>query len=100
PLAATVRQLHDTVPALRLAQYTPQRRRALALQVAGDDAVGRDHEVLDELLGAIVLVGLKVKKPRPFEYGLTLERRESERPLLLSHALEPLRHAVLDAQLL
>ena len=52
------------------------------------------------VLGAIVLRGLQINQRRALVDRLSLERRQLERPLLVPHALEPLRGTVLDTQLL
>ena len=59
-LAARARKLHDAAPALRRAQHPAERGVAVALEELRHRGVGRDHEVFDELLGAVVLVGPEI----------------------------------------
>ena len=99
-LAQSPRQLDDPPPALWLAQHAAQRCGAAALQVLRHDCVGRDHEVLDELLGTIVLVGLEVREHSAVVDRPRLDGAESQCALLMPQALERLCRAVLDAQLL
>ncbi len=71
-------QLDDAVPALRSAHHAAQRGQVVLVEVPRGDAVGRDHEVLDELLGAVRLVlpevgHLAVDHHRPRLDGFQLE---------------------------
>ena len=100
PLAEAGRELDDAVPPLGGAQHAPQRRKAVALEEQRRRDVGRDHEVLDELLGR--------GSSRPAEVGEERRRRRrrsspssrgSGRPLCGAGAFMARATPLLQAQL-
>ena len=82
-------QRDDAVPALRRAQHAAQRRHPLAREEARDDAVGRDHEVLDQLLRAVRSSGAQVGERAVVEDGARLRAsRARSAPRACAHALQ------------
>ena len=82
------------------AQHSTQRGQALRLEVFRGDPVGRDHEVLDQLLGAVLLVRPEVGDQVAVEHGPGLPRLEAQRAPLVPEGLHGLRDPILDPQLL
>ena len=90
----------DPLPALGRAHDAPQRGEPLLREKARGHAVGRDHEVLDQLARAVLPLDGEVHDRFVVEEGLRLDRLELERALLVAQGPQRLRDAVLDAQLL
>jgi len=86
-LSVGQRDLHDALPALGRAHYPPQEPETALLQEAGDGAVGRDHEVLDELLGAIPFLGHLPAHRAAVELGPHLNSLKFQRPALVTAGL-------------
>ena len=99
---ATLRggQLDEARPALGGPQHPPQRGQALRLQVSRGDPVGRDHEVLDQLLGPVLLVRPEVGEQVAVEHGPGLDGLEAQRAPLMPQRLHGLRDPILDPELL
>jgi len=57
-LTASRRQFHDARPALGCLHHSPDRRRARLGERTRHHPVGRHHKILNQLRGAIFLVGL------------------------------------------
>ena len=96
PPASTMR-----VPALRRVHHAAERGEAVRVEEARGDAVGGDHEVLDQLLGAV-----RAAPPRrscsasPSNTGARLDGLEVERALLVAQAAQAACGLVLQPQLL
>ena len=88
----------DALPALRRAHDAAHDREALALEEARDGAVGGDHEVLDQLLGAVALLGREPAHRVAVERGLHLDRLELQRTVLVAVGLEALGGLVLEPE--
>ena len=88
--------LHDPAPAFGRAEDPAHRRKPAAGQVACRHAVGRDHELLDQLLGAVLRIRPQVGQHVAVEDGPRLERLEAQRATRVALALESLGHAVLE----
>ena len=93
-------QLDEPPPALGRVEHPPQRREAFALQVLRGDPVGRDHEVLDQLLRPILLVRPQVGEQVAVEHGPGLERLEAQGPALVPQGPHGLSRPILDPELL
>src|SRR5207245_1237169 len=61
PLTEACRQLDDALPALRGTEDPTQRRGPPRVEELRGDFVGRDHVVLDQLLGTVLLVGEEIE---------------------------------------
>jgi hypothetical protein len=68
------------------------------LQEAGDRAVGSDHEVLDDLLGAIPFLGPLPAHGTTVELGPHLDRLEFQCASLVTAGLEALSESVLEPE--
>ena len=62
--------------------------------------VGRDHEILDQVLGRVLLVRAQVRKEVADEDGTRLRRLEGQRAAVVAQLLHGERHARLQAELL
>ena len=91
--------LADLLPALRGPHHAAKRREALVLQVARGDAVGRDHEVLDQLRRPVPLLLLEVDDVAVGHDRARLEHLEVERAVLVPAGRERLRDAILQPDL-
>ena len=89
----------DALPTLGGSEDPPQRGEAARLQELGGDAVGGDHEVLDQLPRAVLLVGEEVGEHVAVEHRPGLERREAERAAVVAQLLHRLRHPILKTEL-
>ena len=89
----------DAPPAFRRAHDAAQGRDPGLLEEPGRGAVGRDHEVLDQLLGTIRTVGAQLGERLAGEDRPRLDRLEIERPVLVALAPERLRDPVLGPDL-
>jgi hypothetical protein len=78
--------------------HHPQRREILVRQKARGDAVGGDHEVLDELLGAVLLLGGEVLDLVCVKHRPRLDGLQVEGAVLVPERPELLRHRVLEPQ--
>ena len=87
-------------PAGRGADDPPDRREAVALQEPGGRLVGRDHEVLDQVLGAVAPVLLQAGHPFAFENGPDLVAPDVQGAALVADLPQPLGGLVLEADLI
>jgi hypothetical protein len=94
-----LRQLDDAIPAIRHAQHAAQRGEPLVREEPCRNAVRGDHEVLDQLLRAIRLVGTQSRELLAVEHGARLRCLELERATLVADVAQALRDAVLRTQL-
>ena len=74
-------QRDDAVPALGYGKDPAQRRQPLLREIARGDAVGRDHEVLDQLLRPVLPFGTQIGERAAVEYRAHFERFQSQRAL-------------------
>jgi hypothetical protein len=100
PLAEAGGDLDDAPPALGGTDDTAQRGEALLLEEAGDDAVGGDHEVLDQLLGRVLAVLAEVAHRVAVEDRPRLDRLELQGAVLEAELAQPLGGLALQARLL
>ena len=94
------RDLDDLVPPLGRTHDAAQRGDPLAREKPRRHAVGRDHEVLDELAGAVLRLHRQVRHGVAVEDRAGLDRLEIEGSLLVPAAAKRLRDGVLGAELL
>src|SRR5262249_61074133 len=90
----------DPVPPLWRAQNSANRRKTAALEKLRSRDIGCDHEILDQLLGPILLIQLKVVQPVAIEHRAGLERVERQRATRMAKLLHRLCDSRLDAWLL
>ena len=90
----------DPLPSLGRAKDPAKRRVAAAREVLGGDAVRRDHEVLDQLARAVLLVGSQVRQHAVLENGARFERLEAKCAAPVAHPLQRLRDAILEPEVL
>src|SRR4029077_7244076 len=72
--AEIVRDSAYPLPTFGGPHHTPKRWKPLRVEKAGGDAVGSDHQVLDQLLGAIRRPRLDVAQPVAVEDVLDFQR--------------------------
>src|SRR6266850_2271065 len=77
-----------------------RRRHALGVEEARGDAVGGDHQVLDQLLGAVLLVETQVGEHVVLVHGPRLDGLKAQGAVLVAYVAQRLRDLVLQAQLL
>src|SRR5512140_2514386 len=70
----------------------------MPLQETGDDAVGRNHEVLDDLLRPVASLGLKSAHRVAVEAGVQLDGLEFQRPMLVAIRFQAMRRLVLKTK--
>ena len=73
------RELDDPLPALGGAQHPPHRRESLLLQEARGRDVRGHHEVLDQLLGAILLLQPEIRNGVSLKHRARLQRLQLQR---------------------
>ena len=78
------RDLDNPAPSFRRPQHAADHRRSSIFEESRGRAVGRDHEVLDQRLGAILLVAPQAGQLLAIEHRLRLNRVERQRALLPS----------------
>jgi len=61
-------------------------------------AIGRDHELLDQLLGCIGFIGAKIAQYPGAKYRLRFNRLQVQRSARAAHVAQRLRHLVLQPQ--
>ena len=93
------RQCDDPVPALRRAQHPAQRRHTLGVKIFRGDAVGRDHEVLDQFLRPVPFVRHQVGEFPVVEHRPGFQRFQVQRTVGVAHPFQCLRGPILDANL-
>ena len=93
-------QRANPIPALGRLHDAPKRRKAAPVEETRGDAVGRDHQVLDQRLGAVSGLRLQVAQRVPLEHVLHFDRLEVERADSMPGDAERLRDPVLHPQLL
>ena len=89
-----------SAPTVRGPHHAAQRRKPLRVEKAGGDAVGGDHQVLDQLLRAIRHLRLDIAQPVAVEDVLDFQRLKLQRAVLVTPPAECLSDAVLHSQLL
>ena len=92
-------QLDDPRPARRRAHHSADRGEAVGGEEARRDAVGGDHEVLDQVLGAVVALLLEVGHLAVDHDRARLPGLEVERPLLVAQAAQAAGGLVLELHL-
>ena len=98
-IARLGRESDDAIPPLGRLHHAADRRGRAAVEEPGADAVGRDHQILDERLRAVRRLRPQVAQRLAVEERLHLDRLEIERAVLVAEAAERLRHPVLQPQL-
>ena len=77
------------------------RRSALkpcAVKKLRGHAIGRDHELLDQLLRSIGFIGTKIAQDARAEHRLRLDRLQVQRAACTAHFAQRLRHFVLGSE--
>ena len=92
-------EIDDALPAFRRSQHAPQRWEFLAVEKPRGHAVGRHHEILDEVLGSVADIAAQVAERIAVEHGPRFDRLEAERAMLVALRLERMRDAVLQSQI-
>ncbi len=100
PAAVLGRDLDDARPALRRAHDAAQGRQAAGFEEAGGRAVGGDHEVLDQLLGAVLPLRGEVGDRVAVEDRAALGAVELQGAPLMPPPPQPAGGLVVDAELL
>ena len=72
----------------------------MLLQIAGRDAVGRDHEILDQLLGPVLFAQTQIDHPAIVEHSFGLDCFQIERSVQIANRAHELGRLVLHSQLL
>ena len=93
------RQIDDARPPLRFADDAADRGQAARVEELHHGAVRRDHEVLDQPLGAVRQFGLEIRDAVVVHDRLELGAIEVERAALVTFFLQPLRDGILLFQL-
>ena len=93
-------KLDDPVPSFRRADHAPQGRELSRREIAGGHAVGGDHEIRDQVLGAVRLLGLQPANRVAVEDRSCLQRLEAEGTVDLAKFFHPLCRPVLEPQVL
>ena len=91
-------EVDDALPALRGADDAAHHREAPRAEEAGDGAVGGDHEVLDQLLGAVLALGRQAAHRVAGEQRLDLDGLQLEGAALVTAGAQQLGDAVLQEQ--
>ncbi len=99
-LAELAGERDDPFPALGRAHHAAQDGESLCFEEARDDPVGRDHEVLDQVLGAVRLLVRETADGVALELRAHLHGLQLEGSVVVAVRLQPLRHAVLELQVL
>jgi hypothetical protein len=90
----------DPVPALRRAKHPSNRRRPAALEELRGRGVGRDHEILDQILSPILFLRPEIGQKVASEHRTGFDRLERQRAVRVPKLLHRLRDAILDPELL
>ena len=98
-VASRGRHGHDAVPSFGLFHHPADRRKPTRVQEPRGDAVGGHHQILDQRLRAVRLLGGQLAQRVAVKLRPRLQRHEVERAVLVAPAAEGLRHAVLQLQL-
>ena len=93
------RDRDDAVPPPRLADDAPDRRAAFSARNRAIGDVGGDHEVLDQVAGAVLARDGERLDLAVLRHRRGLDRVEIERAGPLAHLLEQTRGAVLQPEL-
>ena len=89
----------DATPALGRMQHAADGRIACRFEKIRDHAVGRDHQVFDQLLRSVLRIGPQVGQRAVHEHRPRLDRLQAERAALYALFLQGLRDFVLQPQL-
>ena len=77
-------QCDNSVPAFRRAHHATDRRKLVCCEISGGHAVGGDHEILDDLLGAIRRFHGEVTELVAVKQRLRLDRFQAQRAIDVS----------------
>ncbi len=92
--------LDDPLPAFGRAHHAPDRRELLRHEKLRHRAVGRDHEILDDLFRAVLLIDFQIAQLLAVEDRPGLQRFQAERAMLVAVFVQFLGGRVLQAQIL
>jgi len=81
-------KLDNPLPAVGAADHPPQRRKFFGLEVSCGDAVGGDHEILNNLLGPVLFFGFQVLEVISVEYWTCLYGFEIKGAVQVPEGLE------------
>ncbi len=84
---------------LRRAQDPADGGQSLGLQPARGDAIGGDHDVFNQIVGAVVALRYQVAKQFALEHGTGLNGLQGQRAVCMAHSPKRLRHLVLQVHL-
>ena len=98
-LAPACGHLDNPLPTFGRAQDTAEGGHALSLEIGHGRLIGRDHKIFDQFLRAILLLDPEIGQHLTLKHGSWLNRFKTQRSLLVSSCLEPLRDLVLEAEL-
>jgi len=93
-------QLDNAIPTLGSADHATQGGQRLGGKIARRHAVGRDHEIGDDVLGAVAGFHGHLADFIAGEYRFCLQGFETQRPVDLAEVFHPLRRLVLQPQIL
>ena len=93
-------ELDDPVPALGRADHAADRREIPRREIPGGHAVGGDHEVLDDVLGAVLSFRFEITDLVAVKDRFRLDGFQTQRSLGVPQVLQALRDPVLHAQIL
>ena len=89
PVPKLRREVRDAAPAVGRPQDPAQRRELLRFQVGRGHPIGRNHEVLDQLLGAVFSIQLQTREDVPVENRFRLDCLKAERAVLVPQLHQP-----------
>ena len=98
-LAPACSHLNNPLPAFGRTQDAAKGGHALSLEIRRRRLIGRDHKILNQLLGAILLLDLEIGQHLTLKHSSWFNRFKTQRSLFVSSSLEPLRDLVLEAEL-
>ena len=93
-------QLDDPVPAFGYADHAPQRRKLFGREVSCGNAVGGDHEVLNNVFGPVLFVGFQVLELISVKDRTGFDCFEIKRAVQVPECFQFLGHAVLESKVL
>ena len=93
------RELRDAVPPLGRAQDPPERGTPLGFEVGRGHPIGRNHEVLDQLLGPVLPIQFEARDGIALEDRPRLQRLKAQGTQSVSRFREPLSDTVLEPEI-
>ncbi len=93
------RNFDDPIPAFWDAHNAADRREIPGREITGGHAIGRDHEVLDDLPGTILCVYFQRADLIAVEYGPGFICFQTQRPVSVTEILHLLGCPILETQI-